>query len=81
VIGPLCAMWQGRCGRPAHLIVETTVRIGTHDEPLTWLVCDATPCWDASRRHAETFGLRYTDSRRLTLADIEEITSRVEVAA
>jgi hypothetical protein len=74
-------MWQGRCGNPAHLIVHTTKRIGSHDEPMSWLVCDATPCWDAARRHAETYGLRYVDSRRITPADIEAITRREAVAA
>jgi hypothetical protein len=66
---PLCAMWQGRCGRPAHLIVDALVPIGDGWEPLSWLCCDDLRCLTAAQTHAECHGLRHVDTRRLTPAD------------
>lgn len=77
----LCAMWQGRCGNPAHLVIVTTKRIGQHDVPVSWLVCDNTRCWQAARWHAEAFGLRYVDSHRPTPADLEALTGQLAGAA
>jgi hypothetical protein len=74
-------MWQGRCGNPAHLIVDALVPIGDTVEPMSWLCCDAARCMQAARWHADAFNLRYLGCRRITPADIEAITRREAVAA
>jgi hypothetical protein len=77
---PLCAMWQGRCARPAHLIVLALIEIQPRDyEPLRWYVCDTLRCIDAARVHAETWGV-HVDTIRLTSADIEALTGQLAVA-
>ena len=81
MIPPLCAMWEGRCGRPAHLVVDALVPIGVTFETLSWLVCDDLRCITAAQAHADTHHLIHVDTRRLTPADVEAITTRVEVAA
>jgi len=78
--GPLCAMWEGRCGRGAHLLVEAEVRIGAVWEPLTWLVCDDLRCILAAQTHAERRGLRHIDTRRLTADELAAYASQLEVA-
>ena len=78
---PLCAMWQGRCGRPAHLIVEASVRIGVHDEPLEWFCCDDLRCILASQSHASEYGVIHVDSRLITAADTEALAGQLAVAA
>lgn len=75
----LCDMWGGRCGRPAHLIVDATVRIGATYEPLTWLVCDDLRCMIGAAAHAEMIG-GHVDSRPLTVAEAEALT-RVKAGA
>ena len=62
----LCAMWQGRCGRPAHLIIDVFVRIGSHNRPLSWLCCDDLRCICASQNHAASYGLVHVYTRRVT---------------
>lgn len=79
--GPLCAMWEGHCGRPAHLVIDTTIRIGAHVEPLSWLCCDDLRCLDASQNHASRYGLVHVDTRRLTAADRIALTGKRGVAA
>lgn len=74
---PLCAMWQGRCGNPAHLIVDAEVPIGATWEPLSWLVCDAVRCMQAAQWHAHEFGRRHVDTRRLTPTDVADMTRAV----
>lgn len=74
---PLCAMWQGRCGNPAHLIVDAEVPIGDTWEPMSWVVCDDLRCITAAQFHAEAFGLRHLGTRRLTPADVAEMTGLV----
>lgn len=65
-----CAMWEGRCGGPAHLIVDTKIRIGDVEEPLSWLVCDRLTCLAAAQAHAERNGLEHIETRRLTPEDL-----------
>lgn len=72
---PVCDMWGRRCGQPARFTIEATVRIGAHDEPLTWLVCDSLVCLNASNFHAERIG-QHRDTRDLT--DEDEIWASVE---
>lgn len=74
----VCAMWQGRCGRPARLVVNAIVRIATYDEPLAWLVCDDMRCICASQNHVAEFRLVNADTRLLTSAD--ESGRRLEVS-
>jgi hypothetical protein len=81
VTAPLCAMWQGRCGRPAHLIVDAQVPTGASREPLSWLLCDDLRCICASQNHIAAYGLTNVDTRQLTHADIESLTGQLEVAA
>lgn len=70
-------MWQGRCARPAHLIIDALIEIQPGDfEPLHWLVCDTIRCLDAARAHAETFGV-HVDTRRLTSGDVADMTRAV----
>jgi hypothetical protein len=70
-------MWQGRCARPAHLIVTATKHINGHDEPLSWYCCDNARCMSASQSHAAEHGVIYVDSRLITVAD----TGQMAVAA
>lgn len=73
-------MWQGRCGNPAHLIVEATVRIGVHNEPLNWFCCDDLRCILASQSHAAEFGVVHVDSRLITAADVEALATQAVAA-
>jgi len=74
-------MFEGRCPNRAHLVVDTLVPIGNTFEPLSWYVCDALTCMVAAQAHAEKHHLIHVDTRRITPADFEAITGRVEVAA
>jgi hypothetical protein len=74
-------MWQGRCGRPAHLVVEARVPIGDTWEPLEWFCCDNLRCILASQSHAAEYGVIHVDSRLITAADVDAITAKLEVAA
>jgi hypothetical protein len=73
-------MWQGRCGRPAHLIVVTEVLIGVDWDLLSWLVCDALPCMCAAQFHAETFKLRHLDTLPFVVGDADQM-ARLAVLA
>jgi len=76
-----CAMFAGRCGRPATFIVDAHIRIGIDDyEPLRWMTCDALRCVVGAQLHAETFGI-HMDTRPLTVAEAEEITGYLAVTA
>jgi hypothetical protein len=81
VTAPLCAMWQGRCGRPAHLIVDALVPIHHTWEPMSWLCCDDLRCILASQSHAAEYGVVHVDSRLTTTADLEALTSQLAVSA
>jgi hypothetical protein len=81
VTAPLCAMWQGRCGNPAHLVVEATKRINGHDEPVNWFCCDDLRCILASQSHAAEFGVIHVDSRPIDATDIDNITRQMAVTA
>lgn len=80
MIAPLCAMWQGRCGRPAHLIVEAMVPIRDCWEPLTWTCCDDLRCILASQSHAAEHGVVHVDSRLITADDIAAFTAEAVAA-
>lgn len=74
MIAPLCAMWEGHCGNPARLVVDTLAPTGTTYTPLSWLVCADLRCILDAQAHAEKHGLRHIDTRSLTPADIAGLT-------
>lgn len=73
-------MWQGRCARPAHLVIDVFVRLGSHNEPLSWLCCDDLRCICASQNHAAKYGLVHVETRQLTLAEAEKHAAALAVA-
>lgn len=81
VTAPLCAMWQGHCGNPAHLVVTAFAPTGNTWTVLSFPVCNEGVCRQAARWHIDAFGLRYISARRLTLADMTAMTRLPEVAA
>jgi hypothetical protein len=82
VIAPLRAMWEGRCGNPAKLIVDTRVQVYPSVwAPLSWPVCGDLCCLQAAEHHVKRHGLVHVDTRPLTRAAAAAYAMQLEVAA
>jgi len=70
-------MWLGRCPNPAKWLVTAHAPTGERHTPLTWLTCADGACRQMAQMHMKAFRLHHFASRRLTRAELKELTEAV----
>lgn len=75
-------MWEGHCGNPAKLIVDTRVQVAPGNwGVLSWLVCGDLYCLRQAEHHVKRHGLAYVASRRITPADVAAYAVQLEAVS